>query len=203
MYLIELLVRCKMRMNKKTIAILFSIILCFCFSACNKQEDNTFVPQTGIDYESKDSKESGGSPAETISESTTESIADIKNVLLDNSDTVTEQKLRISVGGQHFTATLAYTKAAEEFAAFLPQTLNMSELNGNEKYYYLDESLTTDSKVPDMIHTGDILLFGSSCIVLFYEDFSTSYSYTPIAHIEDTNGLKSALGSGNVTIIFN
>lgn len=74
-----------------------------------------------------------------------------------------------------------------------------SELNGNEKYYYL----TTDSNVPDMIHTGDILLFGSSCIVLFYEDFSTSYSYTPIAHIEDINGLKSALGSGNVTIIFN
>lgn len=54
-----------------------------------------------------------------------------------------------------------------------------------------------------MIHTGDILLFGSNCIVLFYEDFSTSYSYTPIAHIEDINGLKSALGGGNVTIIFN
>ena len=179
-------------MSKKAIPALLGIIFCFCFSACNKQEDNTVVPQTGIDYESHDNEES-----------TTESTANTENVLQDISDTVTEQKLRISVGGQHFTATLAYTKAAEEFAAFLPQTLNMSELNGNEKYYYLDESLTTDSKVPDMIHTGDILLFGSSCIVLFYEDFSTSYSYTPIAHIEDTNGLKSALGSGNVTIIFN
>ena len=51
-----------------------------------------------------------------------------------------------------------------------------------------------------MIHTGDIMLYGSNCIVLFYEDFSTSYSYTPIAHIEDTNGLKSALGSGDVTV---
>ena len=202
MYLIELLARCKMRMNKKTIAILFSIILCFCFSACNKQEDNTVVPQTVIDYESKDSKESGESPTETISESTTESTADIKNVLLNNSDTVTEQKIRISVGGQSFTAILADTKAAEEFAALLPLTMNMSELNGNEKYYYLNETLTTDSKVPDMIHTGDIMLFGSSCIVLFYEDFSTSYSYTPIANIEDTNGLESALGSGNVTISF-
>ena len=112
-------------------------------------------------------------------------------------------EIRISVGGQSFTATLAETKAAEEFAAQLPLTLNMSELNGNEKYYYLDGLLSTDSKVPDMIHTGDVLLFGSNCIVLFYEDFSTSYSYTPIAHIEDTNGLKSALGSGNVTISFN
>ena len=51
-----------------------------------------------------------------------------------------------------------------------------------------------------MIHTGDIMLYGSNCIVLFYEDFSTSYSYTPIAYIEDTNGLKSALGSGDVTV---
>ena len=185
-----------MRMNKKTIAILFSIILCFCFSACNKQEDNTVVPQKGIDYESNNSEES-------TAKSTNESATDTETVSRDNSDTVTEQIIRISVGGQSFTATLADTKAAEEFAALLPLTMNMSELNGNEKYYYLNETLTTDSKVPDMIHTGDIMLFGSSCIVLFYEDFSTSYSYTPIAHIEDTNGLESALGSGDITIIFN
>lgn len=184
-----------MRINKKTIAVLFSIILCFCFSACNKQEDNTFVPQTGIDYESNNSEES-------TAKSTNESATDAETVSRDNSDTVTEQKIRISVGGQSFTAILADTKAAEEFAALLPLTMNMSELNGNEKYYYLNETLTTDSKVPDMIHTGDIMLYGSSCIVLFYEDFPTSYSYTPIAHIEDTNGLKSALGSGNVTISF-
>lgn len=156
MYLIELWAHCKMRMNKKTIAVLFSIILCFCFSACNKQEDNTFVPQTGIDYESKDSKESGESPTETISESTTESTANIKNVLQDNYDTVTEQKIRIGIGGQSFTAILANTKSAEEFTALLPMTIDMSELNGNEKYFYLDKSLTTDSKVPDRIHTGDI-----------------------------------------------
>lgn len=172
---------------KNYIAALMSIIVCFFFSACNKQEDNTAVPQTDIDYESHDSEES---------------TANTENDLRDNSDTVTEQIIKISVGGQSFTATLADTKAAEEFAAQLPMTLDMSELNGNEKYYFLDGSLSTDSKVPDMIHTGDILLFGSSCIVLFYEDFSTSYSYTPIAHIEDTNGLKSVLGSGNVTISF-
>ena len=107
-------------MKKITLAALFSIILFCCFSACNKQEDDTVVPQTGIH------------------ESTTESTANIENVLQDNSDTVTEQII-ISVGGQSFTAALADTKAAEEFAAFLPLTMNMSELNGNEKYYYLDD----------------------------------------------------------------
>lgn len=106
----------------------------------------------------------------------------------------------IHIGEKIYFAKFCDTSAAKEFAALLPLTLNMSELNGNEKYYYLDESLTTDSSVPDMIHTGDIMLFGSNCLVLFYEDFSTSYNYTPIAHIEDTNGLKSALGSGDVTV---
>ena len=178
---------------KKYISAMLGIIVCF--SACNKQEDNTVVPQTVIDYESNNSEES-------TAKSTNESATDAETVSRDNSDTVTEQKIRISVGGQSFTAILADTKAAEEFAALLPLTLNMSELNGNEKYYYLNETLTTDSKVPDMIHTGDIMLFGSNCIVLFYEDFSTSYSYTPIANIEDINGLESALGSGNVTISF-
>lgn len=108
--------------------------------------------------------------------------------------------IEIQIGEQTFYAELYDTKAAEEFAVFLPMTIDMSELNGNEKYFYLDEPLTTDSSVPDRIHTGDIMLYGSSCLVLFYEDFSTSYSYTPIGHIEDTKGLRSALGSGNVTV---
>ena len=110
--------------------------------------------------------------------------------------------IEIQIGEQTFYAELYDTEAAEEFSVLLPMTIDMSELNGNEKYFYLDEPLTTDSSVPDRIHTGDIMLYGSSCLVLFYEDFSTSYSYTPIGHIEDTKGLKSALGSGDITISF-
>ncbi|MGN0600813.1 MAG: cyclophilin-like fold protein [Oscillospiraceae bacterium] len=111
-------------------------------------------------------------------------------------------ELEIQIGEQTFYAELYNTEAAEEIAALLPITIDMSELNGNEKYYYLNEPLTTDSCIPDRIHTGDIMLYGSSCLVLFYEDFSTSYSYTPIGHIKDTKGLRSALGSGEITISF-
>lgn len=110
--------------------------------------------------------------------------------------------LEIQIGEQTFYAELYDTETAEEFAALLPMTIDMSELNGNEKYFYLDNSLTTSGSVPDRIHTGDIMLYGSNCLVLFYEDFSTSYSYTPIGHIEDTKGLKSALGSGDIIISF-
>lgn len=110
--------------------------------------------------------------------------------------------LEIQIGEQTFYAELYDTETAEEFTALLPMTIDMSELNGNEKYFYLDKSLTTSGSVPDRIHTGDIMLYGSNCLVLFYEDFSTSYSYTPIGHIEDIKGLKSALGSGDIIISF-
>lgn len=46
------------------------------------------------------------------------------------------------------------------------------------------------------------MLYGSSCLVLFYDSFSTSYSYTPIGHIDDADGLAEALGKGGVTVSF-
>ena len=46
------------------------------------------------------------------------------------------------------------------------------------------------------------MLFGSNCIVVFYETFKTSYSYTRIGKVKDTESLKKALGSGDVTIKF-
>ena len=108
----------------------------------------------------------------------------------------------ITIGGKKFTAILADTDAARGFYSLLPLTVPMDELNGNEKYRYLDSPLPADASRPDMINTGDLMLYGSSCIVLFYESFSTSYTYTALGHIADTDGLKDALGAGSVTVTF-
>lgn len=78
----------------------------------------------------------------------------------------------------------------------------MQELNGNEKYSYLAQPLSADASCPASIHAGDLMLFGSHCLVLFYKDFSTSYRYTPIGQLENAQGLRQALGYGNVTITF-
>lgn len=109
----------------------------------------------------------------------------------------------ITVNGQNFSATLQDNKTAREFKARLPLTLDMSELNGNEKYYYLPDSLPTNSGRPSRINTGDIMLYGNNCLVIFYESFSTLYSYTPIGKIDDPGGLAAALGSGSVQVSFN
>lgn len=108
--------------------------------------------------------------------------------------------IRLTVGGASFSATLKDTDAARALADRLPMTLRMSELNGNEKYAYLDEALPTASLRPGTIHAGDIMLFGSDCLVLFYETFSSGYSYTPVGRVDDPAGLAEAVGAGDATV---
>lgn len=111
-------------------------------------------------------------------------------------------KIKITVNSQTFTATLLDNNSAKAFKEMLPLAIHMMELNGNEKYYDLPNSLPTNSSNPQTIKNGDLMLYGSKTLVLFYKTFSTSYSYTKLGAIDDVTGLASALGSGNVTVTF-
>lgn len=115
---------------------------------------------------------------------------------------LSEQVLVISVGGRDFTAILEENDSARTLAERLPLTVTMEELNGNEKYHYLPESLSTDPERPGAIQAGDLMLYGSDCLVLFYESFVSSYSYTRLGRIADPAGLAEAVGSGNVEVTF-
>lgn len=111
-------------------------------------------------------------------------------------------KLAIRVGSFVFTATLEENAAARAFCSLLPLTLDMAELNGNEKFFYLSANLPLESSRPGTIRTGDLMLYGSNCLVLFYETFSSSYSYTRLGRVDDPSGLAAALGDDRVTVIF-
>ena len=118
-----------------------------------------------------------------------------------NTDTMSN-KIRIKIGSSSFTATLSDNITATTFKALLPMTINMTELNGNEKYFNLSNSLPANASNPSTIQTGDLMLYGSNTLVLFYKKFSTSYSYTKLGRVDDSAGLAAALGSGNVTVTF-
>jgi hypothetical protein len=78
----------------------------------------------------------------------------------------------------------------------------MNELNNNEKYADLSKSLAINASVPPSIQSGDLMMYGSRTLVLFYKGLSTSYSYTKIGKIDDVTGLATALGSGDINVTF-
>lgn len=110
------------------------------------------------------------------------------------------RNIEMIIGNQRFSAALYDNAAAEAFSARLPLTLEMSELNGNEKYAYLDGSLPANPKNPGGIRAGELMLYGNNCLVLFYESFSTSYSYTPLGRLNESDSLAKALGSGSASV---
>lgn len=116
--------------------------------------------------------------------------------------TATETAITLMVGDHTFSATLLDNETTRQLAELFPLTLDMSELNGNEKYFYLDGSLPTDSHQPGQINAGDLMLYGDNCLVLFYEGFSSGYSYTRLGSVDDPAGLAEALGAGDVEVAF-
>ena len=96
-----------------------------------------------------------------------------------NTPTMNEQ-IRIIIGNASFTATLVDNATAKALPTALP----------------------TSTVTPGTIFAGDLMLWGNSCLVLFYETFSSPYSYTRIGKIDKPSGLSAAVGDRNITVTF-
>ena len=108
----------------------------------------------------------------------------------------------MSVGTQRFAVPLEDNPTTHALVQLLPMTLEMAELNGNEKHGRLPRSLPSDAMRPGTIRTGDVLLYGNDTLVVFYQTFRSSYSYTRIGRVEDSAGLAQALGTGDPRVTF-
>lgn len=114
----------------------------------------------------------------------------------------TRGAITVTIGAASFIGTLADTDAARAFSDRLPLTLDMTDVNDNEKAFDLADALPSDPGNPGIIHSGDLMLYGDHTIVVFYESFETSYTYTRIGHLTPGDGLPEALGAGDVTVTF-
>lgn len=181
---------------KKLMTILFALVFLFSLTAC-RSTSGTVHGSSSISSQDTTTKDDAASVAETESN---EPKSDSESPITEEENAVLS--IEIIVGDKTFSATLYDNEAAKALKKQFPMTINMSELNGNEKYYYLSDSLPIASSRPSGIHAGDLMLYGNNCLVLFYESFSTSYSYTPLGYIDDPAGLADALGAGSVEITF-
>jgi hypothetical protein len=167
---------------KKVISILCGIMICFSLTACDSSETN-------------DSKQSNQQ------EVSTSAYKEQKDDINTTKTSVTLD-LHIKVGDKTFSAKLYTNQTTQALIEKFPVTISMSELNGNEKYYYFSDAFPTASEQPREIHAGDIMLYGDNCLVLFYETFSSSYKYTPLGYIGDAEGFAQAVGDGGIKVSF-
>lgn len=142
------------------------------------------------------SESTEGKSSTVMNETETETETETKN------DMSTEQKIKITVGSKTFTATLENNASAKELVERMPFTVNMQELNGNEKYYQFPDSFPSDPSSFDTIKAGDLMLYQSDYLVVFYENHSTTYDYTRLGVIDNADGLAEALGSGSAQVTF-
>ncbi len=122
---------------------------------------------------------------------------DKSNNIENNSSEVIDT-MKVIIDGKEYIVNLEDNETVNQLIKMLPLELNMNELNGNEKYVYLDKTLPTNSFNPRKINAGDLMLFGNNCLVIFYKSFDTSYSYTKIGHIDNIPDI----GNGNILVRF-
>lgn len=111
-----------------------------------------------------------------------------------------DDRIVLSYKGHNYQVKTENNKTVKALSTRLPLTMKMKELNGNERYHYLKKRLPSNDKAVHYIHQGDVMLYNSNCIVVFYKSFKTSYKYTRIGHIENFSSAANKLGKGNVTI---
>lgn len=173
---------------KKILPVFFTIAVIFTFVGCsNTAENNRYTSsETSAVSKNNSTDEHNKSQIDSAKETTT-----MKNTI------------NIIVGNKTFTATLEDNDTAKALLKQLPLTVDMSDLNGNEKYNNLSINLRANTSTsPGRINVGDLMLYGNNCLVLFYKTFNTSYSYVKLGHIDNTTGLTEALGSGSVKVTF-
>lgn len=114
-----------------------------------------------------------------------------------------QRAMWITIGGKHrFAMALEDNTTARAFVQLLPLSLDMPDLNDNEKHVRLPRSLPTNAARPRTIRTGDVMLYGNDTLVVFYKTFPSNYSYTRIGRITSVEGLVEALRTGTQRVEF-
>ena len=110
-----------------------------------------------------------------------------------------EEAIILNIDGVNYGMVLENNLTAYDLYSVLPLELTMDDLNNNEKYTYLSFSLYEAGDYTGRIQKGDVMLYQSNCIVIFYQDFDTDLHYTKIGHIDNLGDL----GTGSIKVSIN
>ena len=108
--------------------------------------------------------------------------------------------VKLLIDNKEYSITLEDNETVDALINNMPLELSMSNLNNNEFYSYLDFNLPINSYNPGKINKGDIYLYGNNCLVIFYESFNTSYSYTKIGKLDNIEVLDNIKNKNHIIV---
>lgn len=111
--------------------------------------------------------------------------------------------VNMNINGQLFEVRLQDNPSAKAFVKGLPLKLEMDELNGNEKFADLPHALPSSPVRPGTLQAGDLMLYGTKTLVLFYASFESSYRYTPVGKVINPQHLSAVVGKKQIQVGFN
>ena len=119
-------------------------------------------------------------------------------------ETEEEMKMELKIGETPVVVEWEDNESVAALAALCadePLTLQLSMYGGFEQVGPIGQRLPSQD-VQTVTNAGDIVLYSSSQIVIFYG--SNSWAYTRLGHITDKSGeeLKDLLSNGDVTVTF-
>jgi len=118
------------------------------------------------------------------------------------SSTKPTMKIRLTVGGEHATATLYDNATARDFAALLPLSLTMTDYATIERIATLPRKLSTQGAPEDMAPVaGELTHYAPwGNLAIFIQPRSWSRSLLPLGKVEEGLSILSRPGPYTVQI---
>ncbi len=98
--------------------------------------------------------------------------------------------INVIINNVTYNVTLEDNLTVEDIIALDTIILNAEDESLGYKYAYLNNSITYSPEYTGKILKGDLLLYDSNCIVLYYQDMDTDKVYTKIGHVENLDTLE-------------
>lgn len=107
----------------------------------------------------------------------------------------------MTIGGSDFTIQLHDNDTVRDMAARSPIELTVEDYGGKEKAGTLPFRPITNGMTPSYIHKGEIYVYGSNSLVIFYHSEPNGFGgYTPVGVLENPDVLDAFIGSGKETL---
>lgn len=198
---------------KKTAIFLLILMACTSLPACSPAEDEPVPPPTQEEQTGNDSTDVPDGEGTTPEDSIPENPAPNDSIPSENQpeedddekgEIMEKNKIKLTVNGKSFTATLEENSSAEALRQLLEKgdlNIRMSDYGNMEKVGSLGTSLPCNDR-QTTTQPGDLILYLGNSFVIYYD--TNSWNFTRLGRLDGVSTRQEVLellgGKGDITV---